>query len=98
MKRDTAVTTLKTYAARLRARGASALYLFGSTVRNEAGADSDLDLFVDYDPAGPFSLVELVSLKHFLEDELRTPVDITTRDSLHPLLKASIEAEAIRIY
>lgn len=98
MNRDTAIATLKTFAARLRAQGASSLYLFGSTVRNEARVDSDLDLFVDYDPEGPFSLVELVSLKQFLEHELNTAVDITTRDSLHPLLRAGIEAEAVCIY
>jgi predicted nucleotidyltransferase len=30
--------------------GATALYLFGSTARDEAGEASDLDLFIDYDP------------------------------------------------
>ena len=39
MKRDVALARLKPYERRLRERGISALYLFGSTARD--GVDSD---------------------------------------------------------
>jgi predicted nucleotidyltransferase len=45
-----------------------------------------------------FSLVDLVGIKLFLEDELSTEVDVTTRDSLHPRLKQEIENSAIRVF
>jgi predicted nucleotidyltransferase len=34
------------------------LSLFGSNARNEARADSDVDLLVDYDPGADWSLIE----------------------------------------
>jgi predicted nucleotidyltransferase len=39
----------------------------------------------------------LARLKHFLEDELGLPVDVTTRDSLHPALREEIEESAQRV-
>ncbi len=98
MRGTDAVDTLRRYSDALRARGATALFLFGSTVRDEAGPSSDLDLFIDYDPAQKFSLIDLVAIKHFLEDELDRPIDLTTRDSLHPMLRATIESEAVRVF
>lgn len=78
--------------------GATALYLFGSTVRDQATHGSDLDLFIDYDPDSRFSGFDLVGIKQFLEDELRTPVDVTTRDALHTALRSDIERSAIRVF
>ena len=72
--------------------------LFGSTARDDAKSESDLDLFVDYDPNKKFSLVDLVGIKLLLEDELGMAVDITTRDSLHPMLRHEIEKSAIRVF
>lgn len=97
MRRSDALEALTRHEAALRALGATAIYLFGSTARDEARRDSDLDLFVDYDPDETFSLIELIKIKHFLEDRLNVAVDVTTRDSLHPRLKARIEAEAVRV-
>ena len=98
MKREAAIAALRSEADRARALGASALYLFGSMARDEAGADSDVDLFIDYDEASRFSLVELVGIKQLLERRLGVPVDLTTRDSLDPLLRARIEASAERVF
>ena len=92
------MTKLKDRAAAIKALGATSLYVFGSTVRDEAQAESDLDVFIDYDPASRFNAFDLVGIKHYLEDELRIPVDVTTRDGLHPMLKADIERFAIRIF
>ncbi|RUT87708.1 DNA polymerase III subunit beta, partial [Mesorhizobium sp. USDA-HM6] len=61
-------------------------------------SDSDLDLFIDYDPARRFSLIDLVGIKQFLEEKMSTEIDITTRDSLHPMLKADIERSAVRVF
>src|SRR6267378_3627782 len=97
MNRNEAINVLQSYADAIKARGATSLYLFGSSARDSAGGDSDLDLFVDYD-AGKFSLVDLVDIKLYLEDRLGIAVDVTTRDSLHPMLRSGIETSAIRVF
>jgi len=98
MKRHEAIETLKRQAEAIRALGATSLYLFGSVARDEAGPDSDLDLFIDYDPESRFNAFDLVGIKLFLEDELDLDVDITTRDSLHPILKNRIESSALQVF
>nr|CAD6613356.1 nucleotidyltransferase [Rhizobium sp. Khangiran2] len=98
MKRSEAIEKLKAKADAIKARGATSLYLFGSVARDEASDASDLDLFIDYDPSRKFSLVDLAGIKIYLEDELSTEVDVTTRSSLHPRLKEKIETSAIRIF
>ncbi|MCJ9673620.1 MULTISPECIES: nucleotidyltransferase family protein [unclassified Neorhizobium] len=98
MKRSEAIEKLKQQADAIRALGATSLYLFGSVARDEAGPTSDLDLFIDYDPQSRFNALDLVGIKLFLEDELATEVDITTRDSLHPILKDGIESSALQVF
>jgi predicted nucleotidyltransferase len=98
MNRSEAVSKLKQVADAVRARGATSLYLFGSAARDQARRDSDVDLFVDYDPNKKFSLVDLVGIKLYLEDALGVEVDVTTKDSLHPMLRNDIERSAIRVF
>ncbi|MGN6469296.1 MAG: nucleotidyltransferase family protein [Rhizobiaceae bacterium] len=98
MNRNDAIARLRQTADAVRGMGATALYLFGSTARNEAEAASDLDIFIDYDAGGRFSLLDLVGIKQHLEEELAMEVDVTTRSSLHPMLRADIERSAIRIF
>ena len=98
MTRVEAILKLKDRASAIRALGATSLYLFGSTVRDDARAGSDLDVFIDYDPASRFNALDLVGIKQYLEDELKVPVDVTTRDGLHPMLKLDIERSAIRVF
>jgi len=97
MRKDEAVRLLREHADAIRAHGATSLYMFGSTVRGGASTDSDVDVFIDYD-ASRFSLIELVSLKDYLERILGHSADITTRDSLHPRLRDRILAEAELIF
>jgi predicted nucleotidyltransferase len=59
---------------------------------------SDIDLYIDIDPRGPFSLIDLVAMKNYLQDALHTKVDITTRGGLHPMLRHRIEQSAVRVF
>ncbi len=78
--------------------GATALFLYGSVAADSTTATSDVDVYVDYDPAGRFNAFDLVGIKQFLEDRLGSRVDIATRDGLHPRLRTRIEQSAIRIF
>jgi len=98
MNKIEAIDRLKRQADAIKAMGATSLYLFGSAARDEAKTSSNLDLFIDYDPAGRFNAFDLVGIKQFLEDELGVGVDITTRDGLHPMLRADIEQSALRVF
>ena len=59
---------------------------------------SDIDLFIDYDPRGRFSALDLVAAKRLLEKGLGVEVDLTTRKGLHPLIRKQVEAEATRVF
>ncbi|BCH17324.1 nucleotidyltransferase domain-containing protein [Mesorhizobium sp. M0938] len=98
MSRNEVIERLQRNADAIKGMGATSLYLFGSAARDDAQPDSDLDLFIDYDPARRFSLIDLVGIKQFLEEKMSTEIDITTRDSLHPMLKAEIEQSAVRVF
>ena len=98
MGRIEAIAKLKQHAEAIRAMGATSLYVFGSTVRDEGSAARDLDLFIDYDPNSKFNAFDLVGIKQYLEDELKLPVDVTTRDGLHPMLRPEIERTAVRVF
>ncbi len=82
----------------VRALGATSLYVYGSTARDERRAESDVDVFIEYDPATRFSLLDLAGIKVLLEERLGVEVDVTTRDSLHPILRKRIEQSAVRVF
>jgi predicted nucleotidyltransferase len=96
--RSEAIDRLRAHADAIKAMGATSLYLYGSTVRDEAGSSSDLDVFIDYDSRSKFNLLDLVDIKLLLESELGLEVDVTTRSSLHPMLKSDIEKTAVRVF
>lgn len=97
MRRDETTASLLANADRLRAAGVGALFLFGSTVRDDAGPDSDVDLF--FDPANPrLSLFDVMAVRDEVEALLGCKADVMTRGSLHPYLRPRIEAEALRVF
>ena len=97
MTRSETIATLKASAGEIRNLGATGLYLYGSAARDELTADSDVDVFIDYDPQSSFSFVELVRLQALIGQKLARDVDLTTRNGLHPLLKAEIESSSIKV-
>lgn len=97
MNRDKVISLLRGRETELHQAGVSRLYLFGSVLRGEAGADSDVDLFFDTDDLR-FSLIELVDVRERIGAILGAPPDVMTRSSLHPLLRSQIEAEAVRVF
>ena len=97
MQREDVIARLKEHEAELRRLGVEHLYLFGSTARDEARDDSDVDLFFDYEQ-GALSLFGLMDVKERTSEILGRKADIMTRDSLHKSLRARIESSALRVF
>ncbi len=96
MNRDTATQILARAKPELQRRfGVTRLALFGSTARNEAHSDSDVDVLVAFD--GPASAGRYFGVQFYLEDLLGCPVDLVTEKALRAELKPFIEREAIYV-
>ena len=68
------------------------LEVFGSFVRGEERADSDLDLLVTFDEVP--TLFRFVALENYLSDSLDIKVDLVMKDSLKPNIGKYILEEA----
>jgi uncharacterized protein len=97
MKRSVAIARLKQHETELKQRGVDRLYLFGSTARDEARDDSDVDLFFDHE-RGKLGLFQLMEVKERAARILGCKAEIMTRASLHPILRERIEASALRVF
>jgi predicted nucleotidyltransferase len=97
MKRDQAISRLQQRQADLKRLGVEHLYMFGSTARGEAKDDSNVDLFFDYEK-GKLGLFELMDVQEYAARILGRKTDIMTRDSLHKMLRQTIEAMAVRVF
>ena len=75
--------------------GVDRLALFGSTVRDAARADSDIDILVSFD--GPATSERFFGVQFYLEDLLGRPVDLVTDKALRPELRPFIEREAVHV-
>jgi uncharacterized protein len=75
--------------------GVTTLALFGSTVRDTARIDSDIDILVSFD--GPATSERYFGVQFFLEDLLGRPVDLVTDRALRPELRPFIEKEAVHV-
>jgi len=96
MGRDEAISALRRVLARLRRDfGVRRISLFGSTARDDARPDSDLDLLVEF-AAGP-TFDSFMDLKFFLEDQLGRKVDLVTPDSLKPRMRPVVERQAVDV-
>jgi hypothetical protein len=69
--------------------------LFGSVARDDAADSSDVDVLVEFE--GPATFDAYMNLKFFLEDLLKTRVDLVTRRALKPYAKASVERDFILV-
>jgi predicted nucleotidyltransferase len=75
--------------------GACNVRVFGSVVRGESGALSDVDLLVEMEPGR--SLIDLVGLWQDLEDMLGAHVDVLSDGGVSPHLRERIYAEAVSL-
>jgi predicted nucleotidyltransferase len=97
---ETPVLTLEETASRLEAvadqilsLGVARLAVFGSVLRGNAQASSDIDFLVQFRP-GLKSYEGFMVLSELLEQRLGRPVELVTTEALSPYLGPRILAEA----
>lgn len=73
----------------------SHLGVFGSYVRGEEKATSDLDLLVEFDE--PPSLLKYIELENYLSDVLGVRVDLVMKSSLKPRIGRHILREVVAV-
>lgn len=95
LRRDEILQVLQAHRDVLRRLGASSLAVFGSVARDEAQADSDVDILVELAP--PITFDRYMDVKFYLEDHLQVSVDLVTCSSLNPQIRPQVEREAIYV-
>jgi uncharacterized protein len=95
MKRDEAITILKQYEQLLKSFGVKSLVIFGSVARDEANAESDIDILVEFAESPTFD--RYMDLKFYLEDRLGQSVDLVSHKMLKPQIRQTVEKEAIHV-
>jgi len=75
--------------------GISTLSLFGSRVRGDSRADSDLDVLVRFDNAP--SLFTFIELENELSDLLGLQVDLVMADALRPDVATEVLTTAVPV-
>ncbi len=75
--------------------GVVRLALFGSTARDEASDNSDIDILISFD--GLATSERYFGVQFYLEDILGCAVDLVTEKALRPQLRPFIEQEAIDV-
>jgi uncharacterized protein len=78
--------------SRISALGVKKVGVFGSFVRGEQHANSDIDLLVEFDPTRK-TFDSFIELSFFLEDVLQHRVEIVTTESLSPYIGPHILKE-----
>lgn len=96
MKRKETLKLLRAQKAELKKQfGVIKLALFGSTARDTADSNSDIDILVEFD--GPATSARYFGVQFYLEDLLGKPVDLVTEKALRPELRPFIEREALHV-
>ena len=95
MQRQTVINTLKAHRSQLAGFGVSSLTLFGSVARDEATADSDVDVLAEFDrPVGFFGMIQV---QDYLTALLGRKVDLGTWKGLKPSVRTTVLAEAVHV-
>jgi predicted nucleotidyltransferase len=69
--------------------------IFGSYVRGEQRADSDLDVLIELERPARISLIDLVELELYLSDLLGIKVDLAIKKNLKPRIGERILQETM---
>ncbi len=91
-----AIQRLRASEPEIRALGVERLALFGSVLRGDARAESDVDILVQFAP-GMKTYHQFLALAELLEELLGRRVELVTTEALSPFLAPRILGEALDV-
>jgi predicted nucleotidyltransferase len=98
LDRDELITELRRLRPQFEREGVTHLTLFGSRARRDNHAGSDVDLLVEVDDHGRFSLLDLAGVYGIIEDNLGLESSLVMRRSLDEDFRARIETDQVSVF
>lgn len=86
---------LETFCQRYQVRRLS---LFGSVLRDDFRAASDVDVLVQFEPGARVSFMTLGKMQRELAAIFQRPVDLIPEDGLKPIIRAEVLSSAQEVY
>jgi predicted nucleotidyltransferase len=95
MEKEKVLLVLRSSLPELKTLGVQSVAVFGSTARDEASPESDVDVLIEFSERATFD--RYMEVKFLLENSLGKPVDLITRAALKPRMRPQVEQEAIYV-
>jgi len=92
---DMPVTAIREYCER---QPIKRLSIFGSFLRGDRRADSDVDLLLEYMPGAPFGLLTMAGQEISLSEIVRKRVDLRAAEDLSCYFRQEVVDSALLIY
>ncbi len=77
--------------------GVAEIGVFGSYVRNEQRADSDIDILIELEEPPRIDLLDLVNMEYYLSDVLEMKADVAIKKNLRKRIGKRILSEVVSI-
>jgi len=99
ISRDQLVAELRALRRAFETEGVLHMTLIGSRARGDNHAASDIDLAIEVsDKQRRFSLLDMIGVKHVVEDALGLPADIFMLRSLDHAILTNAQRDGMRIF
>ncbi len=74
------------------------LAVFGSAVRDDFTASSDIDILVEFQPETVIGIIKFTHMQHELEDIIGRKVDLVSKRGLNPIIRDEVLASSRVLY
>lgn len=74
------------------------LSIFGSVLREDFSANSDVDVLVEFEPEARVGFIALSQMRRELSALLQRPVDLVPKEGLKPKIREAILSSAEELY